>query len=171
MCQRNTLSPILGTCNLGNTLGCNIAGSLKALWLINHGLTDYGSILQHILQINQTAVMHMLCKIIGIVEMYNSLLMGFYNILWQKEALGNILADFSCHIITLHTAYSWILVAVFLLYFLILAGKQCQNLVVGRIGLPYQSTFIAVGDIISGYRIRTLIHNQVLHQILNLFYG
>lgn len=56
--------------------------------------------------------------------MYNSLLMGFYNILWQQEALGNILADFSCHIITLHTAYSWIFVAVFLLYFLILAGKQ-----------------------------------------------
>ena len=112
--------------------------------------------------------MHMLCKIIGIVEMYNSLLMSLYNILWQ---LGNILAAFPCHIITLHTAYRWILVAVFLLYFLILAGKQRQNLVIGRIGLSYKSTFIAVSNIISGYCIRTLIHNQVLHQILNLFYG
>ena len=115
--------------------------------------------------------MHMLCKIIGIVEMYNSLLMSFYNILWQQEALGNILAYFSCLIITLHATKSLILVNVILLYILILAGKQRQNLVVGRIGLSYQSTFIAVSNIISGYRIRTLIHNQVLHQILNLFYG
>ena len=55
----------------------------KLFGLVDHRLTDNRAVLEHILQIYQTAVMHMLCKIICIMEMNDSLLMRFYDILRQ----------------------------------------------------------------------------------------
>lgn len=59
--------------------------------------------------------MHVLGKIIGVVEMNNSLLMGLYNIFIQQKTLGNVLAYLSSHVITLNTYHSGILVGIFLL--------------------------------------------------------
>ena len=75
MRQRNALSAILGTCHLRNDLRGDIAGSGKAVRLVNHCLADHSSILQHVLQIDQIAVVHMLRKIVRIVEMDESLLL------------------------------------------------------------------------------------------------
>ena len=121
MCQGNTLPAILGARNLCNCLCCNITCSRKALWRLNHSLTDNRSVLQHILQIHKTAIMHMLCKIISIMKMNNPFFMRFHNIRSQKKTLRNILADLSCHVISLNTVYCRIFIGIFLFYFLIIA--------------------------------------------------
>ena len=76
MGEGNALAAVLGTGNLGNGLGGDIAGSGKAAGLFNHGLADDGAVLEHIFQIYQTAVMHMLRKIVGIMEMNQPLFVG-----------------------------------------------------------------------------------------------
>ena len=63
----------------------------------------------------------MLCEIICIMKMYKSLLVCIYNICWKKKSFSNILADLSCHIISLYTINSRILIGILLLYFLIIA--------------------------------------------------
>ena len=68
--------------------------------------------------------MHVLCKIVGIVEVDDTLLMGVYHILGQKEPLCDILAHLSRHIVSLYTVYGRVLVGVLLLYFLIIALKK-----------------------------------------------
>jgi diguanylate cyclase (GGDEF)-like protein len=49
------------------------------------------------------------------------LLVCIYNICWKKKSFSNILADLSCHIISLYTINSRILIGILLLYFLIIA--------------------------------------------------
>ena len=66
----------------------------------------------------------MLGKIICIMEMYKSLLMCIYNILWKKESLGNILAYLASHIISLDTVYCRILVRILLLNLLVITLKK-----------------------------------------------
>ena len=83
MRKRDTLSAVLGTCNLCNNLRCNIARRRKTMRFFDHRTADHRSVLQHIFQIDQTAVMHMLRKIIRIMEMDNSVFMRFHDILRQ----------------------------------------------------------------------------------------
>ena len=95
------LSAILVTCYLRHDLCCDITCSEEAVRLLNHCLADDGSVLQHILQIYQVAVMFPLGEIIRIMEMDNSLLMCFHNFFRKQHTLRQIFADLACHIITL----------------------------------------------------------------------
>ena len=124
MCQRNTLSAILRTGNLSDALGRNITCSRKTLGFVDHCLTDHRAVLQHILQIYQTTVVHMLGKVICIVKMDNSFLMRLDHFRRQKETSCNILADLPCHIVTLNAVDSGILIGIFLFHFLIIALDQ-----------------------------------------------
>ena len=74
--------------------------------------------------------MHMLGKIVRIVEMDNSLLMCLNNVLRQKKTLGDILADLSCHIVTLNTVHCWILIGILLLNLLVITLQKRQDLLI-----------------------------------------
>ena len=54
--------------------------------------------------------MHMLCKIVCIMEMNHTFFMCFYYIFWKKESLCDILRNFTCHVVTLYAIYSWVLI-------------------------------------------------------------
>ena len=56
--------------------------------LLDHRLTDHSAILQHILQIDQVAVVLLLCKIVGIMEMDDAFLMRADDLLRQQHTLG-----------------------------------------------------------------------------------
>ena len=105
MRQGNTLSAVLGTCNLRDCLCGNIAGSGKALRRIDHRLADDRTVLKHVLQIDQTAVVRVLRKIIRVMKMDDSFLMRLYDLRWKQESSGDILADLTCHVIPLYTVY------------------------------------------------------------------
>ena len=92
--------------------------------LFNHGFTDDSTILQHIFQIDQAAIVHMLCKIICIMEVDDSFFMRFCNVMRKQETCSDVFADFSCHIVSLYTVDYWIFIGVFLLDFFIFKIQQ-----------------------------------------------
>ena len=84
------------------------------MWFLDQCLTDHRSILKHIFQIDQITVMFSLCKIIGIMEMDNSLFMCSYDLLRKKYTAGKILTYFSSHVITLGRIDHRVLIGIFL---------------------------------------------------------
>ena len=124
MGQGNTLSAILRAGDLRNGLCGDIAGRGKTLRFVDHRLADDRAVLQHVLQIDKTAIVHMLCKIVRIMEMDNTLFMGFHNICRQQKSFCNIFADFPRHIIPLYAVHRGILIGVFLFYFFVAALEQ-----------------------------------------------
>ena len=74
--------------------------------------------------------MHMLRKIIGIMKMYDSLLMCIYYIRRKQESLCYVLTYLSGHIITLHAVYCGVFVGVFLLNLFIITLKEAKYLLI-----------------------------------------
>ena len=116
MCQSKGLTAVLVTCNLCHNLCGNVAGGEEAVRLLDHGLADDGTILQHVFQIDQIAVVLFLCIIIGIVEMDDSFFMRTYDLFRKKDTHGKIFADLTCHIISLSRVDGRILIGIFLFY-------------------------------------------------------
>ena len=85
MSQGEGLSAVLVAGHLCHDLGGNVAGSKEAVRLLDHGLTDNCTVLEHILQIDQVAVMLLLRKIIGIVEMDDTGLMRAHNLFRKQD--------------------------------------------------------------------------------------
>ena len=81
--------------------------------------------------------------------MDNALLMSMNNVLRQQKTLCDILADLSCHVIALHAVYRGIFVRIFLLYLLIIALQETQDLIIRRVRFTYQSSGITIGNILS----------------------
>ena len=170
MCQCKGLSSILITCHLCHDLSRNITCGKEAMWFLDQSLADNGSILKHVFQVNQITVMLFLCKIIRIVEMNNSFLMRFHNLIRKQNTSGKILTDFSCHIISLRRVNYRVLIGVFLIHFLINVFNQRQNPVVRCIGFSIQFSFIAIANILLRHLIAAHFHNSGLYHILNVFY-
>ena len=61
----------------------------------------YCSVLKHIVEVYKVAVVHVLRKIIGIMEVDNAVFMRFYNVFVEQKTFRNVFAYFSCHIIAL----------------------------------------------------------------------
>ena len=68
--------------------------------------------------------MHMLGKIIRIVEMNDSLFMSLDHFLGQQKTVGNILAHRSCHVVSLNTVDHRIFIGILLKHFLVAALNQ-----------------------------------------------
>ena len=169
--QADALAAVLVGCHLCNDLGGNVAGGGKAVRLFNIGAGDHGAVLQHVLQIDQITVVHVLSKIIGVVEVDQTLLMGLDDLRIQQQTCGQILGDLTGHIVTLHAVDGGVLVGVFLLDFLVLALDQAQDTFVGGVGLTLQTLDIAVGDIMARNVMGVDVHELVFHHILHLFYA
>ena len=75
----------------------------------------------------------MLSEIVGVVEVDKAFLVSLYYILGKKDSLGQILADFARHIVTLNRVYGRVLIGVFLLNLFVIALDKRQYLVVGGI--------------------------------------
>ena len=171
MGQRNTLSAILAAGNLGYDLHGNVAGRGKAVGLVNKCFTDHRTILQHVLQIDQVTVVHMLGKIVRIMEMNQPFRVRLYNVLRKQQTSGQIPADLPCHIIPLYTVDDRILIGIFLHHFFIITFYQCQYTPVRGIALADKRSCIPVSHITSGYIESALGHNLVLNHVLHLFHG
>ncbi len=127
------LSAVLVACYLCNYLCGDITGCGKAVRLLNKSLAYYSTVLKHILKVYKIAVMHMLCKIIRIMEVNDTLFMRFNYIHRKKKPSCKILADLACHIVTLNAVYSRVLVGVFLLCLFIITFDKAQYLIISRI--------------------------------------
>ena len=169
--QADGLAAVLGGGYLGYNLGGDVAGGGEAVGLLNHGAADHGTVLQHILQVHQVAVVHMLGKVVAVMEVNNARLVSLYNILGQQNALGDVLRHLAGHIVPLHAVNGGVLVGVFLLDLLVVALNEGEDLVVCGVGLADQGAGVAVAHIAPGHFKGTLCHDLVLHNVLNFLYG
>ena len=168
--QRNGLSAVLVGCHLGDNLSGNVAGGGERMGLLNQRTGNHGAVLQHILQVHQITVVHMLGIIVGVMEMNDATLMGCHNLSRQQNAVGDILRDFARHIVTLHRIDGGVFVGVLLLDLLVVALNQAEDAVIGGVGLAQQAAGIAIGDIFLGHLESAMGHDGLFHQILNLLH-
>ena len=171
MSQRDGRSAVLVAGYLCHDLGGDVAGGGEAVGLLDQRSGDDGAVLQHILQIDQVAVVHMLGVIIRVMEVDDALIVGLHDVLGQQNAVGDVPADFTGHIVPLGGVHHRVLVGVLLLGLLVVALDEAEDLVVGGIGLTHQRTGVAVGDIVLGHLESAVGHDIVLHHILYLLHG
>ena len=169
--QGNGLAAVLIGGHLGNDLCCDIAGGGEGMGLLDHGAGNDGAVLEHIFQIHQVTIVHMLGIIVRVVEMDDASLVGIHNGLGQQNTGGDILADLASHIVTLDSIDGGVLVGVLLLDLLVVGLDEGQDPVVGGVGLAGQRPGVAVSDIGLGHLKGAVGHNSLLHQVLDLFHG
>ena len=139
--------------------------------LFNIGAGNDGAVLQHVLQIHQIAVVHVLGKVVGIVEVDQAFLMGLHDLRVQQQAGSQVLGDLAGHVVALHAVHGGVLVGVLLLDFLVLALDQAQDALVRGVGLALQALDITIGDIVAGNIMGLDVHELVLHHILHFFHA
>lgn len=130
MCKADGLSAVLIRGDLCNDLRCDIAGSRKAVRLLNHSTGYHCAVLKHILQIHQTAVMHRLCDVVQIVYMNDAVIVGSDHIFGKQESAADVSADLSRHIVTERAVDDRVLVGVLLFCLLVVPLKETENLAV-----------------------------------------
>ena len=139
--------------------------------LFNQRTRNYRAVLQHVLQIDKVAVMHMLSEIIGVVEVNNPLVVRRYDIFGQKNPAGKIFRNFTRHIIALNAVHRGVFIGIFLLYLFVVTFDKRKNMRVRSIGFARQRTGKTVSNVLSGKRKGVYRHKAILHHILNLFHG
>ena len=171
MRQGDRLAAILIGGNLRNDLGGNITGRGKRVGLLNQCAGNHRAILQHVIQIHQITIVHVLRIVIGIMEVNNSSIMSFHDFLRKQNTVGDVLTHLACHVVTLYCVDGGILVGVFLFNLLVVRLDQRQNPIICGIGLSGQAADIAIGNILFGNLKGTMCHNCFFHKILNFLYG
>ena len=169
MGKRYALPAVLVGGNLRDYLRCNVARGRKAVRPLYKGAGYNGAVLQHVLKVHKVAVMHMLGKIVRIVEMDNAFVVRFNYFLWQQYAVGNIARNLARHIVALGGIDNGVLVGVFLLCFLVIAFYKAEYFIVRGVGLADERARIAIGNVILGHLKRAVRHNLLFHHVLNLF--
>ena len=132
---------------------------------------NHGAVLQHIFQIHEVAIVHVLRKIIRVVEMNNPLVVRRHDIFGQQNTARQILGNFARHIIALHAVHRGVLIRIFLFHFFVVAFDQRKNMRVRRVRLSRQRAGITVRYVLPRKRESVHRHQTVLHHILNFFHG
>ena len=90
----------------------------------DHSTGDNSSVLQHIFQVDQIAVVHMLCEVVGVMKVDDSFLVRLDDVSREQQSFGQIFGDFAGHIIPLYRVDGRVFVGIFLLDFFIVALDQ-----------------------------------------------
>ena len=170
MGQGDGLTAVLVGGHLSDDLGGDVAGGREAVGALNEGTGDDGAVLQHVLQVHQVAVVHVLGIIVGVVEVDDAFLVGLYDVRGEQQPLAQVPGDLAGHVVPLGGVYHGVLVGVLLLGLLIAALDEAEDLLIGGIAPADQGTGVAVSDVIFGYLICSMGHDLVFHQVLNLLH-
>ena len=139
--------------------------------LFDQRARDNGSVLQHILEVDKVAVVHMLGKIVRVVEVDNARLVCLDDVLRQQDAARDVLGNLACHVVALYGVDGRVLICVLLLDFLVVRLNQAEDTVIRGVGFANERTGIAVGDIALCDLKRAVRHDLILDEILNLLDG
>ena len=167
MRKGNGLTAVLVGCDLRYNLRCNVAGCAEAVGTLYKSACDDRTVLQHILKIDEVAVMHMLSEVVGIMEMDYALVMRVNNILRQKETVCYIAGYLTRHIVALRGVDHGVFIGVLLLCLFVVALDKAEYLIIGGVGLTHKRSDIAVCDIALCHLIRAVCHYLLFHQVLH----
>ncbi len=95
--QADALAAVLAGRDLCDDLGGDIAGGGEGMRLLDEGAGDDGAVLQHVIKVDQIAVVHVLGIVVGIVEVDDALLMRLDDLLRQQHTHRQVLADLAGH--------------------------------------------------------------------------
>ena len=115
--------------------------------------------------------MHMLGIIIRVVEMDDPFFVSLHDLLGQKQAVCDILADGAGHIVALYAVDDGVLVGIFLHDLLVVALNQAQDLLIRAVRLTNQGSLVTVCNIVVGYLVGRVAHNLLLDHILDLLHA
>ena len=168
--EGNGLAAVLVGSNLRDDLRGDIAGGGKAVGLFDERARDDRAVLQHILQVHQITVVHVLGVVVHVMEVDEPLFMGLHDVLRQQQALGQIPGNLARHVVALGGVDHRVLVGVFLFGFFICAVDQAENPVIRGVALAHQGAGVPVCDVALGKRKSAVRHKLVLHAVLYLFH-
>ena len=171
MSQGDGLTTVLARCYLSNDLSCNVACSGEAVWTLNQSTGDNSAVLQHVIKVDEVTVVHVLCKVIGIVEVDETLVVSSNDILWKKLTLNEVLRNLTSHVVTLNRNNGRVLVGVLLLDFLVVALNQRQNLVISGVLVTLLVLDVAVNDVLTSNLKAVKSHELILDKVLDFLDG
>ena len=171
MRQRDRLPAVLVGGDLRDDLGRNVARGREAVRPLDERTGDDRAVFEHIFQVHEVAVVHVLRVIVRVVEVDDALLVRLDDVLRQQEAARDVTADLAGHVVALRAVDDRILVGVFLLGLLVVALDQAQDAVVGRVGAAHQAAGVAVSNVGLGDLERTVGHDLLFDHVLNFLHG
>ena len=168
--QADALAAVLVGGHLGDDLGGDVAGGGEGMGLLNQRAGDDSAVLQHVVQVDQVAVVHVLGEVVGVMEVDDAFLMGLDHLGGQQHPHGQVLGDLAGHVVPLHRVDGGVFVGVFLLDLLIVALDQAEDAVVGGVVGAFEALHIPVGDVLAGHLVGAGTHDGVFHQVLDLLH-
>ena len=112
--------------------------------------------------------MHVLGKVVGVVEVDEPLVVRLHHVGRQQHALGEVLGDLASHVVALHRVDGGVLVGVLLLDLLVVALDERENLVVGGVFGALQALHVTVDDVLARDLELVELHELVLDEVLHL---
>ena len=170
MAHVHTLAAVLVGGHTGDDLGGDGTGHLEALGAFNELAIHYSAVVQHIADIDQAAVEDGLDKVVCVVEVDRSLVVGLGDVLGQQDAPGQVPAHLAGDIVPLGGGDHGVLVGVLLSQLFVLVAEQGEDGLVGGVGLAHQGPVIAVDDVGLGQVELVLRYKPLLHQILDVLH-
>ena len=168
MSQRDGLPAVLAARDLGDDLRGDVASGREAVRLLDERAGDDRAVLEHVLEVHEVAVVHVLSVVVGVVEMYDTVVVRINDVLREQYAVCDVPGDLARHIVTLCGVDNRVFVGVLLLGFFIAALDERQYLVIGGVGLAHELTGVAVCDICLCDLERTVCHDLMLDHVLHL---
>ena len=132
---------------------------------------DDRAVLEHILEVHEVAVVHMLGKIVRVMEMDDARFVRLHDVGREQDTVGQIPADLARHVVALDGVDGRVLVRVLLLDLFIITFNQRENPVVGRVLFTGERADITVLDIVPRHIERTVPHDLPLDGVLDLLHA
>ena len=167
--QADALAAVLAGRDLRDDLGGNVAGGGEGVRLFNQSARNDCAVLQHIVKVDEVAVVHVLGVVVCVMEVDDAFLVRLDDLRGQQHAHRQVFADLTGHIVALDAVDGWVFVGVLLLDLLVVALDEGEDLVVSGVVGALEALHVAVGDILAGNLIRAGRHDGVLDDVLNFF--
>ena len=132
---------------------------------------DDRAVLQHVLEIHEVAVVHVLGEIVGIMEMDDALVVGLDDLGGQEHALREVLGNLTGHIVALHGVDRGVLIGVLLLDLFVVALDKGQDLIVRGVLLALEALDVAIDDVAASDLKAVEGHDLILDHVLDLLDG
>ena len=171
MRQGNGLAAVLARRYLRDDLRCDVASGGEAVRLFNECSSNDRSVLEHILQIHQVAVMNGLGRIIRIVKMNTSLVMCRRDFGGQDKSACQVAIYLTSNIVSLCGNDIGVFIRILLLRIRTTAVQNGKDFVIGRICLSHQLVLIAVYGVILCQTVSAGLRDGIFHHVLYGFYG
>ena len=169
--QADRLSAVGVTGNLSDDLRGDIAGSRKAVRLLDQSVSDDRPVLQHVLQIHQLTVGDRPGHIPHVMDVDNALIVGLDHVLREDVSPADILGYFACQVIPHRAVDDRVLIGVLLFGNLTVVPEQCQDLRIRAVLFPKQLMAQPIITVVKRMTDKTGIRkagdNHILH-FLNL---